>query len=95
MSDTPRTDSQGYGDGRHPYVPIEFARQLERELAEARQQEKIHFDNCASMREQRDRLAEALEWLAGAAMVHRLDAEDEGIQSVNALLEAVKGGDDE
>lgn len=33
---TPRTDAQGYGDGRHPYVPVEFARQLERELAELR-----------------------------------------------------------
>ena len=47
MSDTPRTDAQGYGDGRHPYVPTDFARQLERELAQ--------------MTAQRDRLAEALE----------------------------------
>ena len=30
---------------------------LERELAEARQQETIHYDNYASMREHRDRLA--------------------------------------
>ena len=46
MSDTPRTDAQGYGDGRHPYVPTEFARELERELA--------------AVTEQRDRLAEAI-----------------------------------
>lgn len=31
MSDTPETDAQGYGDGRHPWVAIEFARKLERE----------------------------------------------------------------
>lgn len=36
MSDTPRTDAQGYGDGRHPYVPTDFARQLERELTSVR-----------------------------------------------------------
>lgn len=109
MSDTPRTDSQGYGDGRHPYVPIEFARQLERELAvwkheagllreQLAKADKALADNISifiDLKEQRDRLAEALGWLAGAAMIHRLDAEDEGIQSVNALLEAVKGGDDE
>jgi len=34
-ADTPRTDAEVYGDGQHPYVPTEFARQLERELAEA------------------------------------------------------------
>lgn len=33
---TPRTDAQCYGDGRHPYVPTEFARQLERELSAER-----------------------------------------------------------
>ena len=42
MSDTPRTDAQGYGDGRHPYVPADFARQLERELDQARQQNEFH-----------------------------------------------------
>jgi hypothetical protein len=36
MSDTPETDAQGYGDGRHPYVATDFARKLERERDEAR-----------------------------------------------------------
>lgn len=45
MRNTPRTDAQCYGDGRHPYVPTDFARQLERELA--------------AVTKQRDRLAEA------------------------------------
>ena len=36
MSDTPETDAEGYGDGRHPYVATEFARNLERERDEAR-----------------------------------------------------------
>jgi hypothetical protein len=31
MSDTPETDAQGYGDGRHPWVATDFARKLERE----------------------------------------------------------------
>jgi hypothetical protein len=35
MSDTPETDAQGYGDGRHPYVATDFARKLERERDEA------------------------------------------------------------
>ena len=32
--DTPETDAQGYGDGRHPYVPTDFARRLERQRDE-------------------------------------------------------------
>ena len=35
MSDTPETDAEGYGDGRHPFVTTEFARKLERERDEA------------------------------------------------------------
>jgi hypothetical protein len=31
MNDTPETDAQGYGDGRHPWVATDFARKLERE----------------------------------------------------------------
>jgi hypothetical protein len=67
MSDTPRTDDEAvdvwwnYAGKRmerpSDNVPADFARQLERELAEARQQETIHYDNYASMREHRDRLA--------------------------------------
>jgi hypothetical protein len=38
MSDTPETDTEGYGDGRHPWVATEFARKLERERDEARRE---------------------------------------------------------
>jgi hypothetical protein len=31
---TPQTDAQGHGDGRHLYVPTEFARRLERQRDE-------------------------------------------------------------
>ena len=31
MSDTPETDAQGFGDGRHPWVATDFACKLERE----------------------------------------------------------------
>jgi hypothetical protein len=71
MSDTPRTDDEAvdvwwnYAGKRmerpSDNVPADFARQLEREIAEARQQEKIHFDNYASMKEHRDRLAALIE----------------------------------
>jgi hypothetical protein len=47
MSDTPQTDEAQFGTGR---VSVDFARRLERELVEAR--------------EQRDRLAEALREIA-------------------------------
>jgi hypothetical protein len=35
---TPETDAEGYGDGRHPWVATEFARKLERERDDAREQ---------------------------------------------------------
>lgn len=40
MSDrpTPETDAQGFGDGRHPWVATDFARRLERERDEAREE---------------------------------------------------------
>jgi hypothetical protein len=37
MNNTPETDAEGYGDGRHPWVATEFARKLERERDEARE----------------------------------------------------------
>jgi gas vesicle protein len=37
MSETPETDAEGYGDGRHPWVATEFARKMERERDEARE----------------------------------------------------------
>lgn len=50
---TPETDAQGYGDGRHPFVPTEFARKLERERDEARKQAamwKANHDNQVSLK---------------------------------------------
>ena len=41
MSDTPETDAQRFGDGRHPYVATDFARKLERERDEARERERV------------------------------------------------------
>jgi hypothetical protein len=38
MSETPETDAEGYGDGRHPWVATEFARKMERERDEARRE---------------------------------------------------------
>jgi hypothetical protein len=38
MSETPETDAQGFGDGRHPYVATDFARKLERERDEAQKE---------------------------------------------------------
>ena len=56
---TPRTDAQGYGDGRHPYVPVEFARQLERELEQERQDRKqAEADICRALGERNDARAE-------------------------------------
>jgi hypothetical protein len=45
MSNTPETNAEGYGDGRHPYVATDFARKLERERDEAREalREAIQF----------------------------------------------------
>jgi hypothetical protein len=39
---TPETDAQGYGDGLHPWVATDFARKLEQERDEAR-------ENCKSI----------------------------------------------
>jgi hypothetical protein len=44
MSDTPETDAQGFGDGRHPYVATDFARKLERERDEARKDLEFRRD---------------------------------------------------
>jgi len=98
MSDTPRTDAQGYGDGRHPYVPTDFARQLERELAEAkfdlqfrRELYALQTKELGEAREQRDRLAEALqEALEDHTQAGCISIETQ--QVAEAALAAVKGG---
>ncbi len=65
MSDTPRTDAQGYGDGRHPYVPTEFARQLERELEQAKDGWRDEIQKAqADMRRAERMVNEAKEELA-------------------------------
>jgi len=99
MSDTPRTDAQGYGDGRHPYVPTDFARQLERELAEAkfdlqfrRELYALQTKELGEAREQRDRLAEASLFLADVAEKNTDDTDlwNAAIGKVRELA-AVKG----
>jgi hypothetical protein len=73
-------------------VPTDFARQLERELAEAIAQEQIHYDNYVSMKEQRDRLAEASLFLADVAEKNTDDTDlwNAAIGKVRELA-AVKG----
>jgi hypothetical protein len=45
MSDTPRTDAELETNWMHTYVVPDFARQLERELIEARAQLKQAYDD--------------------------------------------------
>jgi hypothetical protein len=106
MSDTPRTDDEAvdvwwnYAGKRmerpSDNVPADFARQLERELAEARQQEKIHFDNYASMKEHRDRLAALIErnrqdFLSiGVAWNKLRDERNDAIEQRDRLAEALQ-----
>jgi hypothetical protein len=72
MSDTPRTDSNFNDDGHYRYggyVPTEFAQQLERELAEARDQLRLcnidQFTTAAELAEavakERERCAKVCE----------------------------------
>jgi hypothetical protein len=85
MSDTPETDAQAYDVGgyQHEYGSIvlsTFARQLERELA--------------SVKEQRDRLAEALRIvMADYRLDGRVSAEADML--ANEALAAVKGENNE
>ena len=64
--------AQAYCEG------ADFARQLERELAETLKQ--------------RDTLAGALQYVMGKAMLHRLEPDDDEIQCADAALAALKGG---
>jgi hypothetical protein len=106
MSDTPRTDDEAvhvwwnYAGKRMERpsddVPVDFARQLERELAEARQQETIHCDNYASMKEHRDRLAALIErnrqdFLARDIAWNKLrDERNDAIEQRDRLAEALQ-----
>ncbi len=81
MSDTPQTDEAQFGTGR---VSVDFARRLERELVEAR--------------EQRDRLAEALREIDEARLDDFMGPHDMALKCVliaRESLAAVKGGSDE
>jgi len=112
MSETPRTDAQANltGAGGPPtwHIHADFARQLERELAEARDQLAgagklmkacdVLVRDLAEARKQRDTLAEAAQ-----AVVDRWDAPtwkdlEPTAKVMNALrnaLAAVKGGSHE
>lgn len=70
---TPRTDAQCYGDGRHPYVPTEFARELERELDFSEKSGRQIWDanerlqaELVAERALADRLGSVLDEIAGA-----------------------------
>ena len=81
MSDTPQTDEAQFGTGR---VSVDFARRLERELVEAR--------------EQRDRLAEALREIDEARLDDFMGPHDMALKCVliaRESLAGVKGGSDE
>ncbi len=78
MSDTPQTDEAQFGTGR---VSVDFARRLERELVEAR--------------EQRDRMAEALRHLMTHGGHHQPVLRDTVANIAKEALAAVEGGIDE
>jgi hypothetical protein len=66
---TPETDGhlrRNTGNGSE-WVRADFARKLERERVEARQQEQIHYDNLLSVQEDRDQWRECAELLAELA----------------------------
>ena len=82
MSDTPKTDADEYQvfDDYNCAVNVvnsALARQLERELAESREQEKIHYDNCMSLQAERDRLAAKLKYETEQATERIADLERE------------------
>ena len=60
LADAVRWQSIAEGRGRVDEADDEFARRLERERDEALDQEKIHYDNCVSLEQQRDEAREAL-----------------------------------
>lgn len=70
MNNTPETDAQGFGDGRHPWVGTDFARKLKRERDEARTElemwrdgnilHEIHRDELEKVERERDDARELL-----------------------------------
>jgi len=85
MTDTPETDILARGNH---VVPTEFAQQLERERDEAREDiemlgiryaaaEMHHETNMQEVTEQRDRLAEALEYILGIGLTQKTKAKAE------------------
>jgi hypothetical protein len=106
MSDTPRTDVHVSFNNPIHYATAEFARQLERELAEAREHlEQLRFlavsgaQESIKLREDRDKLAEALREIRGACMDKTIETNpdddakgnlDECIELAERVLAAVK-----
>jgi hypothetical protein len=105
MSDTPRTDeiSRGYLS-----VPVEWAKTLERELAEAREIAEMQKETMRQMREQygigernvmrelrqqRDTLAEALKIIASDGKDQFRWSLTKAVSLAKQALAAVKGGD--
>ena len=70
MSDTPKTDAEEFTQGRYPVVYADFARTLERELAEA-EASIAHLRHCARLQD--SAMAAVLEELDAA-----IDAAKEG-----------------
>jgi seryl-tRNA synthetase len=76
MNNTPETDAEGYGDGRHPYVATDFARKLERERDEAITRRMETIMQCELYEQERDEAREALKHI-----------EEYGTEEINAAVE--------
>ena len=63
MSDTPRTDAayKNHAWDMHDHIPVEFCRQLERELHETQEANIRMGRKLAQVLDERDALVEALE----------------------------------
>jgi hypothetical protein len=103
MSDTPRTDAyyEKWQESwsREP-INLDLCRQLERELAEAREGWKLSneqteraWSELAEARKQRDTLAEALENLLVTEGRGLDEWEREAFRQAKEALAAVKGGE--
>jgi hypothetical protein len=84
MSDTPETDAQGFGDGRHPWVATDFARKLERERNEAITRRMETIMQCELYEQERNEAWELLE----SEKITRNHIIQRGIEMQKELAEA-------
>ncbi len=106
MSETPRTDAlpRIRQAGETEYVPIDDCRQIEHELAEAKEENKrliadmiLHERMSSQFQDERDMLAEVLEQFVNvcdhAPPVDIIKHIGESCASARKALAAVKGGE--